>query len=51
MHESSYYDKDGSSSDDEGQGAAQDRAKEKSISKMMRSKQKNDIRFINMLKV
>ena len=50
MHESEYFDHEGSSSDD-GQGAVQDRAKEKSIYEILRSKQKNDERFINMLRV
>ena len=50
IHESSSMDKSSSSSED-GQGKVQDKAKEKSIGKLVRSKQTIDRRFLNMTRV
>ena len=49
MHESS--DKDQSVSSCDGQGEILDRAKEKSIKKLVQSKEKTDQRFIDMIRV
>ena len=49
MHEFSPFDE--SSSTDDGQGSILDRAKEVSIKKILRSKDKSNQRFINMLRM
>ena len=51
VHENSSYDQTGSSSDDDGQDRVLDRAKEKSIDKLLKSKIKNDKKYINMIRV
>ena len=51
VYESSNIDESNDTASDDGQGAVLDRAKERSIKKLVRSKSLHDRRFINMTRV